>query len=111
MPREELLRITKVASLFARESAGGVTLKIDEVSQTVSIHSVASQIGENTSSATAKVKGSEDITLNSRYLIDGLNAIAASEVTFSTSGKISPCVLTAKEEPDYTHVIMPLRSS
>lgn len=108
--RDELTRITKVASLFARESAGGVTLQIDESNQTVSIHSVASQIGENTSSASANVKGGGEITLNSRYLIEALNAMHSSEVTFTASGKVNPCVLSAKDEPDYIHVIMPLRS-
>lgn len=108
--RDELTRITKVASLFARESAGGVTLQIDETKQTVSIHSVASQIGENTSTASAQVKGGGEITLNSRYLIEALNAMNSAEVTFTASGKVNPCVLTAKEEPDYLHVIMPLRS-
>jgi DNA polymerase-3 subunit beta len=108
--RDELLRITKVASLFARESAGGITLTIDEGQKEVRIHSVASQIGENTSAASAEVQGGGEVTLNSRYLIEALGAINASEVTFTASGKVNPCVLSAKDEPDYLHVIMPLRS-
>lgn len=108
--RDELLRITKVASLFARESAGGITLHVSEDDQTVSIHSVASQVGENTSSADAKVIGSGEVTLNSRYLVEALGVIDAKEVEFGFSGKVNPCILRATGDEEYLHVVMPLRS-
>ena len=38
----------------------------------VSISSVASQLGENSSTIDTKVTGSGEISLNSRYLIDAL---------------------------------------
>lgn len=109
--RDEFQNITKVASLFARESAGSVTLKVDDSAGTVSIASVASQVGENTSVAKADIKGSGEVTLNSRYLLDALNVIESDKINFRFSGKVNPCILTpAEKAPDYLHVIMPLRS-
>jgi DNA polymerase-3 subunit beta len=108
--REELLSVTKVASLFARESAGGITLSVNEGQQAVSIRSVASQVGENTSEAEAKVSGSGEVTLNSRYLIEALNAMDADAIQFNFTGKVSPCLIVPIGKSGQLHVIMPLRS-
>ncbi len=110
--RDDFINITKVSSLFAKESAGSITLDVDDDAQEVSIRSIASQVGENTSRADATVKGSGHVTLNSRYLLDALNAFSGNNLTFSFSSTTSPCVLTSddKKDADYLHVVMPLRS-
>ena len=49
--------------------------------------------------------------LNSRYLSEALGVIDGSEVEFRFSGKLAPCVLTAKvKDMNYKHIIMPLKS-
>jgi len=108
----ELLNITKVAALFARESAGSITLEVDSKKQTVKIASVASQIGENQSEIKAEVSGEGSVTLNSRFLIDALNVIEDKQVSFSFNGSTAPCVLRplGESKDNYTHIIMPLRS-
>lgn len=108
--KSELNNITKVSSLFARESAGSVTLHLDQVKQVISIRSVASQLGENTAEASAKITGEGVITLNSRYILDALHAMVGDEVKIAFNGKLEPCVLTSAKQPDYLHVIMPLKS-
>lgn len=108
--RDEFIAITKVSSLFARESAGSITIKVDEDTKQISITSIASQLGENTSSATAKIVGGGEVTLNSRYLLDALGALGGKEVTFSFNGKLEPCVLVSSEAPDQTYLVMPLKS-
>jgi DNA polymerase-3 subunit beta len=110
LKRADFTNVTKVSSLFARESAGSVTIELDESSQKLSIRSVASQLGENTASATAKVTGSGSITLNSRYLLDGLNALGGEEVQFGFNGKLEPTLLRDPVSADYQHIIMPLKS-
>lgn len=111
LPKDDFTRITKVASLFARESGGSVTLKADEKSKKLSIHSIASQLGENTSQADAQVSKDGEVTLNSRYLLEALGCLDAKSITFNFSGKLAPCVLTASSSNnDYKHVIMPLKS-
>src|SRR5690606_33004334 len=90
----EFTRITKIAGLFARASGGSITLTADSVNSTLSIHSVASELGENTSTAEAKVEGDGQVTLNSRYLSDALSVVSADTVSFRFSGKLAACVLT-----------------
>ena len=110
LKRSDLVNVTKVSSLFARESAGSVTIEVDESSGQLSIRSVASQLGENTATADAKVTGDGSITLNSRYLLDGLNALSGEEVVFSFNGKLEPTLLHDPATNDYKHIIMPLKS-
>ena len=110
LERDQAVNITKVSSLFARENAGSVVLKADDDKKEVSIASVASQLGENTSEASAEVAGSGDVTLNSRYVLDGLQAFGSKKVTLNFNGKLEPFVIKSPEEPEYTHVVMPLRS-
>jgi DNA polymerase-3 subunit beta len=110
LKRADFTNVTKVSSLFARESAGSVTIDIDEETQQLSIRSVASQLGENTAKADAKITGSGSITLNSRYLLDALNALSGDEVSFGFNGKLEPTLMRDPAVLDYQHIIMPLKS-
>ncbi len=110
LPRTELANITKVSSLFARESAGSVTLEVDPTKNQIGIRSVASQLGENIATAEAQIVGEGAITLNSRYILDALAVIGDNEVSISFNGKLEPCVIKGTKNPDYTHIIMPLKS-
>jgi len=109
--KTDFSRIVKIASLFARESGGSITLTADGDGNTLSIHSIASQLGENTSEVSTEVSGSGQVTLNSRYLSEALSVIDDDTIIFEFSGKLSPCILrsTAKDT-NYYHVIMPLKS-
>lgn len=107
---DEFSRITKIASLFARESGGSVTIKTNPDDGTVSIDSIASQQGESSSAASADVTGEGQITLNSRYLIEALGCIDDGNLSFGFSGKLAPSVLKPANSDDYQHIIMPLKS-
>lgn len=110
--RNEFVRIIKIAGLFARESGGGITLSIDADKKTLSVHSIASEVGENSSEITVDVNGqTASVSLNSRYLTDALNVMSSDEITFEFSGKLSPCIIHEKtDKPAYKHVVMPLKS-
>jgi DNA polymerase III subunit beta len=108
LKKADFSNIAKVSSLFARESAGSITLKVED--NKVSINAVASQLGENTATADAEVTGGGEVTLNSRYLIDALNSFSAEEIELCFNGKLEPCILRSAQEPNYLHLIMPLRS-
>lgn len=104
-------RITKIASLFARESGGGITLSASKDASLLSIHSIASELGENTSEATADVSSDGSVTLNSRYLTEALNVLDGDDVVFAFSGKLSPCVVKERsKKTDYMHIVMPMKS-
>lgn len=110
LKRADLINVTKVSSLFARESAGSVTITVDEADQQLSIRSVASQLGENIAKAPAKATGKGSITVNSRYLLDALGVLSGDDVEFGFNGKLEPTLLRDPKSPDYRHVIMPLKS-
>lgn len=109
--KDEFVRITKIAGLFARESSGSVTLTADADKKILSLHSVASELGENTSEAEAEIEGGGVVTLNSRYLGEALSVIDGDMIEFSFSGRLAATVLTAvKKDSNYKHIIMPLKS-
>jgi DNA polymerase-3 subunit beta len=108
--RTDFINITKVSSLFARESAGSITITADADKGEISIRSIASQLGENTSTATATITGGGDITLNSRYLLDALQAMNGQDVEFCFNGKLEPSELKDPKNKEYIHIIMPLKS-
>lgn len=109
--KADFSRITKIAALFARESGGGITLTASKEKALLSIHSIASELGENTSEAAANVSADGQITLNSRYLTEVLGVIPGDDIEFSFNGKLSPCIIQEQaKKTDYKHIIMPLKS-
>lgn len=109
--KTEFIRVTKIAGLFARESGGSVVVTVDPDKKTVSLHSIASELGENTSELDAEITGEGKITLNSRYLSEALSVLEDETISFGFSGKLSPCILKSmQKDTNYYHVIMPLKS-
>lgn len=108
--KNEFVNASKVAGLFARESAGSIVLKFSEEDKSLDISSVASQLGENSSMINTSPSGSGSVSLNSRYLLDALGAFHGQEIVFSCNGKTDPCVLKSGEDNDYLHIVMPLKS-
>ena len=102
LKKSDLLSVTKVSSLFARESAGSVTIELEAKSNKLSIRSVASQLGENTATAEGEVDGGGSITLNSRYLMDALQVLGGEDVVFGFIGQTNHRVLTG-----YSFINMP----
>lgn len=108
--KTELINITKVSNLFARESAGSIVIKTKKNDGKIEIQSVASQIGENTASADAKVSNDSEITLNARFLLDGLQAIDGEDISICFNGKLQPVLIKEANSTGYTHIVMPLKS-
>ena len=110
---DELLRITKIASLFAKDTAGSVTLAVSEKDQNIELKSVAAQVGDNSSVISVEsATGEDSITFNARYLIDALNVFPSKKITLSFNGKLAPCILrpAGKDQQEYLYIVMPLRS-
>lgn len=112
--RAELTKITKIASLFARETAGSVIIEGDPAAKTLGVRSITSQLGDNSSQIEAEfvtAKGDEgcSISLNSKFLLDALNCLDGDQVTIAFNGKMSPILLTGQND-DYKHIIMPVKS-
>lgn len=107
--REELIRVTKLAALFAR-SVGGSIICEAKSPDTFIVKSIANEFGENDSVISTKVSKSGRVNFNSRFLIDALNALSEPEIEFSFSDRISPTLLKNRKDNSYTHIVMPLNS-
>lgn len=107
--REELSRVTKLAALFAR-SVGGSIICETKLPDTFSVKSIANEFGENASDIETKVEKESKTRLNSRFLIDALNALEEKDILFEFSDGVKPIVLRNKKSDKYVHIIMPLNS-
>ena len=107
--REELIRVTKLAALFARSVGGSIICETTDP-DAFSVKSIANEFGENNSKIETTVTKSGRINLNSRFLLDALNALEEPEIEFKFSDRVAPVVLCNKKNTNYTHIIMPLNS-
>lgn len=107
--RSELVRVTKLAALFAKEVGGSVVCSTDAEKKTFMIASVANELGENSSEIPVEVDTDGKVTLNSRFLLDALNAISGDVIRFGFSNKLDPVVLKGVKDNNYTHIVMPLK--
>ena len=106
--KEELMRMTKLAALFARHVTGSIICETKKEGM-FRISSTASEYGENASEMPVKVKEDGKVVLNSRYLIDALNVMDGEEVTlsFNKSGNAAVVLRNSKND-NYMHLVMPL---
>lgn len=109
LQRDELIRVTKLAALFARSVSGSIVCEAKKPNL-FSVKSIASELGENDSSIETEVTEEGKVNLNSRFLADALNVLDDKEITFEFSASVTPIVLRNKKNQDYTHIIMPLNS-
>ena len=108
--KEELIRDTKLAALFARRSASGSIVLEAKKPNTFSIRSVVNELGENDSIIESEIKEEGKINLNSRFLLDALNVLEEKDINIEFANHINPIIITNKKSSDYTHIIMPLNS-
>ncbi len=106
--RPELIRAVKASALFSKTGINDVTLKFSKNKILVSAFSGAS--GESQVEVEADISGGEnEITINYRYLIDGLNNISGDLVRIGILNSNTPCVLKAEKDSGYLYIIMPIR--
>lgn len=106
--RSELTRAVKAAALFSKTGINDVTLNFGKNKIIISAFSGAS--GESQIEIKADIKGNEnEITINSRYLIDGLNNIDGARVKISILNSNTACLLKSEKEDGYLYIVMPIR--
>lgn len=110
-----LINSVKAASLFTKTGIYDISLIFDSENKKIKISSLNAQVGENKSEIDAKIEGdTEELILNYRFLLDGLNNINSENITIKVLDKIKPCILTSlseknEENKDYIYLIMPIK--
>lgn len=107
------LNAVKIASLFARDAANIVRLKIEPGSElepgTLTVSATSAELGDNVSQLDANIEGEEiEVAFNAKYLLDVLNVIGTDQVAVETSTPSSPGVFKPVGGSDFIHVIMPM---
>lgn len=113
MDREELERAIHLSSIFARDWA--VKFIFDSAGCTV--FSENAQSGGQKTTIAAKIDpatapGQEEMTVsfNWRFINDFLGSVSGDEVEISLASPTSPGVFLDPKDPDYLHLIMPIRT-
>ncbi len=106
--KKELIQAIKASALFSKEKIDDINLKI---SKNNLIISSSSQTGESVVKVkVSSLEGEENqLSLNYRYFLDGLNNIPTSQVIIELIDNNTPCVLKPENKKDYVYLIMPLK--
>ncbi len=109
-------KASRVASLFARDSANNVKLQVAPGSDTVPgqlvLRANSAEMGDNVSELDALVEGNEvEIAFNVRYLMDVLGVVDTPTVVLETTQSMRPGVIrpVGSGPEEFTHVIMPMQ--
>lgn len=106
--KTNLLRAVKSASVFARDNANILRLRIEN--QKIIVSANTPSVGENHVEVEAKIDGDGgDIAFNSRFLLEFLNGFVEEEVLFEMTGSLNSGVFRPAKDDSYLHIIMPVR--
>lgn len=114
LDKSEMVRVTKLAALFAKEVGGSIVCETKVEEEVFVVAAIANEFGENSSEM--KVKANEDgkVTLNSRFLLDAVNVLDGKKLSFGFANRLDPVVLKGldgeKVIENYVHIVMPLKS-
>lgn len=107
---QNLQKAVKVASIFAGSDGQTIKLKFSQVQSEIVLTGESAGLGEGETRVPAEIEGEEiSMAFNARFLLEGLSSIKASQVQIQVKAGVAPTLFTSPEEPNYKHVIMPIR--
>jgi DNA polymerase-3 subunit beta len=107
--REEVLSNIKVAGLFSSKSN---VVKVLLQANKFEVLSSDPDLGENKSRVEAEIKGGPiNISLNYRFLMDGLNNIKTKKVFLGFNSESTPGIIKPVGDDSYVYLIMPIKNN
>lgn len=103
----------KTTGLFARTGSNQLNLTFKSDRKQLELAARADQLGENQAEVPAKINGrTETIVLNYQYLLDGLAAMTAQEVTLKINDTQNPIMLKphGTGQGGFLYLIMPIKA-
>lgn len=105
---EDFSKSIKLASVFARESANIVRVKISE--KQLHLFSRSSGVGEGDIKIEVEQTGPDnEIAFNVKYLSDLLRVVGEKRIVLAINGPLEASLFTLEKDKDFLHVIMPVR--
>lgn len=110
MDLEPFRRCVDRAQLIAREGNNNLLLlRITDGELVVEAHS---QIGDVHEELDVQQDGANmNIAFNVKYLIDVVRYIDAEQIEIHLNNAVSPCIINPVGNPDYIHLVLPVRTS
>jgi DNA polymerase-3 subunit beta len=107
--KDELMQAVKTTSLFARNSANIIKIKVEK--KGLRLSAATPQLGSDEDFVEAEVAGEEmEIAFNFRFLLDLLNNFPEENLIFEASGPLNPGVFKPQSASlSFLHIIMPVR--
>ena len=109
--REDLLRAVKLSSVFARDAANVIKVKITKGEIEVSAESHQSGMEKTKVEAKIEAEGSAEllIAFNYRFLEDFLGVVKSNDVQMEFSDPNAPALFLDPKDTEFLHIIMPVR--
>lgn len=106
----DFLNALKAVSLFARDASNMILLEIKNKNMIVS--AANSGVGEaHFTTQISSLEGKDNsATFNHRFLLDFVHNISDDEVVVEIGGAFSPGVFKVLTNPNFIHIIMPIRT-
>ncbi|MFP4514899.1 MAG: DNA polymerase III subunit beta [Parcubacteria group bacterium] len=108
--RQDLIRAIKASSIFSKSGINDINITVNSEKKEIIISSLSSQTGESVINLNGEIEGkNNDITLNFRYLLDGLNNISSDNVRLFIVDNNTPCIIKNEKEESYVYIVMPIK--
>lgn len=111
LPRAALHKAVRAASLFSRQGLFDVKMLFDPEKGTCDVASADQGMGKTKTAIAGKVTGEMGtVTLNYRYVMDGLAALPTDNVRIAMIDQGNPIlILPADSTEQYRYLVMPIR--
>lgn len=108
--RSQIIRAAKASSLFSKTGVNDVGLDFSADKNKTIISSTSSQTGESVAEIDSSIKGeNNNVVINYRYFLDGLNNIDDENVKISIVDPNTPCIIRPEKTKGYLYIIMPIK--
>lgn len=110
LDKNDFLKAIKTTSLFSKGDANELKISVKVKEKEIDLIAESGQIGKNISKVSCRVKGDDvEAVFNSKYLLEGLNAISQNKVNLKLLGVAGHGMLKGVGHENYLYVVMPIR--
>ncbi len=108
--RDPLMKALRSASIFAKDSASVVRLRLDPSAGKITLSANTAEVGENETLVEGEITGTGgEMAFNSKYLIDCLSRMSGEKIILKCGDALNPVLLQPENDKNYLHIIMPVR--
>ena len=111
VPREAFMEAVKRVRLIGRDR-DNAPIRLMMSAAGLELQTIVHDVGQATETLDAKYEGTETtIAFNPEFLLDGLGAIGAEEVSVETLDTSKPAIVRSADGGDFLYLLMPVRVS